>query len=315
MRYFPPIAAIAGVLVLTGCSSHTHSVAPRTNGSLEGDVAVGVPRINGTHLDVALERLHQAGLRATFAEAAMTCGYTSLPRVTHQQPRGGASAPLGSAVKFEFAHEFGLMGGGGHKRHVVVPSLVGMDQQTLAQIMVHVPIRACVHVRGAHATRATHVVLVAQRPAPATRVWANGVHVNGGFRPTTVTLDYELRSVSPRPPAGTIALAWTGGETPIPLPRSRARFLSRTRLAFVTWGSGSCPALPTRVTVLGRHTVRFKLAEYNPSHGGCTADQSTKIVQVAIDPHRVDVHHDLRVQLRYPFSHGRVTRLTAPALR
>jgi hypothetical protein len=312
--------AALGVLVLTasGCSSHAvrkpHAVHSDTVGNLNNDVAIPVPRVNGSHLDDALRRLHLAGLRATFKTATMTCGYTDLPRVRGQMPRAGTRVPSGSAVTFEFAHEFGLMGGGGGKTHVVVPSLVGLSQQTLAEVMVHVPIRACVHVQGAHATTATHVVLAAQRPAPATRVWANGVHVNGGFRPSTVTLYYELRHAAPAPHAGTIALAWTGGETPIPLPRSRARFLSPTRLAFLTWGSGSCPALPTKLTVLGRHAVRLRLSVYNPTHGGCTMDDSTKIVQVAIDPHRIDVHHRLTVQLRYPFSHGHVTRLRAPGL-
>src|SRR5438132_13153690 len=107
---------LGGLLLLsTSCGRNAHSVL--------------VPRIDGAHLDVALERLHQVGLRATFGTATMTCGYTTLPTVTHQKPRAGTPVPPATAVTFKFGHELIPSGGGGGKTHVVVPSLLGLSQQ------------------------------------------------------------------------------------------------------------------------------------------------------------------------------------------
>jgi hypothetical protein len=98
--------------------------------------------------------------------------------------------------------------------------------------------------------------------------------------------------------ATTIALAWHGPSTAgIRLGRGRARFLSPTRLAFTTAGSGSCPSLPTRLDILGRSAIRLELALYDPRHTACTSDLATTRVAIAISPHRVDVHRDLSIHL------------------
>ncbi|HMJ00748.1 MAG TPA: hypothetical protein VK488_13000 [Gaiellaceae bacterium] len=112
----------------------------------------------------------------------------------------------------------------------------------------------------------------------------------------------------------TIALAWHHPTKPgVALPRGGARFLSSTRLAFVTVGSGSCPALPSTLAVVGRSAIRLELAPYDPGQRPCTADLTTTSVEVAIDPRRVDVHHDLTIQLVYEPGGDRVA-LSAPAL-
>ena len=104
----------------------------------------------------------------------------------------------------------------------------------------------------------------------------------------------------------TIALNWRHGWMPgFAPPRSGARLLSPTRLAFVTFGSGSCPELPTTLAVLGKATIRLTLAVYAGRDTPCTADDTATTVEVAIDPRRVDVHRDLRIWLDYGH-HGRV---------
>lgn len=52
--------------------------------------------------------------------------------------------------------------------------------------------------------------------------------------------------------------------------------LSDDQVAITTWGSGSCPDLPTSVTGHGAHEVDITTAEYKPEKPGsaCTADLS-----------------------------------------
>jgi beta-lactam-binding protein with PASTA domain len=173
------LLAVVGVVALAGCGNHSRSVV--------------VPKINTARLDLALQRLHDAGLRATFGKAHMPCGDTALPKVNHQRPRPGTRVRAGTAVTFRFG--YGLIpSGGGSGGWVHVPRLVGKDERAISKTMTHVPIWTCVQVRAATDVDASGVVLVRQDPAPGTRVHANGVLKDHSWHPSTVTLYYEARS-------------------------------------------------------------------------------------------------------------------------
>lgn len=92
-----------------------------------------------------------------------------------------------------------------------------------------------------------------------------------------------------------------------------ARFISPTRLAFLTSGSGSCPPVPYRLTVRSPHSVRVDLTIVTPKGGACTADLRIAPVAIAVDPSRIDVHRPLKVSLYYPLAKRPVV-FTAPAL-
>jgi hypothetical protein len=108
-----------------------------------------------------------------------------------------------------------------------------------------------------------------------------------------------------------------------------ARLLSPTRLAIVTMGSSSCPAVPDRLVVQNRDTIRIHLTEGSwrpansshhmvlvaqpPSNGICTTDLGPTPIVVAINPKQIDVHHPLTIHLYYYGLTKPVTR-TAPAL-
>ncbi|HEX4323127.1 MAG TPA: hypothetical protein VHZ77_00690 [Gaiellaceae bacterium] len=107
-----------------------------------------------------------------------------------------------------------------------------------------------------------------------------------------------------------------------------ATLLSPTRLAIVTSGSSSCPAVPNRLVVENPDTIRIHLTlgVFRPignsgrtrlvthaTHAICTADLTTTPMVIAIDPKRVDVHRPLTIRLYYYTSKKPITR-TAPAL-
>ena len=111
--------------------------------------------------------------------------------------------------------------------------------------------------------------------------------------------------------------------------RDGASLLSPRRLAIVTVGSGSCPAIPDRLVVQSPHTIRIhltlgtwqpigsshrlRLVAHASRHTICTADLTTTPMVVAIDPKRVDVRHRLTVYLDYYTSKKPIVRY-APAL-
>jgi hypothetical protein len=93
-----------------------------------------------------------------------------------------------------------------------------------------------------------------------------------------------------------------------------ARFLSPTRLAFLTSGSGSCPSVPVRLVVQTPHAIRIDLAigswhrtasglrvqvPHLPPGGACLDNLVSSPVVIAIDPKQIDVHRGLRVSLYY----------------
>jgi hypothetical protein len=91
--------------------------------------------------------------------------------------------------------------------------------------------------------------------------------------------------------------------------RNSARFLSPTRLAILTWGSFTCPAVPNRLVVETPSRIRIHLstgswqgklpvAHLAPG-GACTADHSSAVIVIAIDPRRIDVHRRLTIRLYY----------------
>jgi hypothetical protein len=87
--------------------------------------------------------------------------------------------------------------------------------------------------------------------------------------------------------------------------RGFAQFVSSTRLAIVTWGSGSCPAVPDELTVVNPTTLRVHLAHgsygkkylvpHLPRNKICTTDIATTPMLLPIDPAFIDVHHRLRI--------------------
>jgi len=91
--------------------------------------------------------------------------------------------------------------------------------------------------------------------------------------------------------------------TPRGYVRKLPAFVSRTRLGIYTWGSGSCPSVPDKLTVLGPHTIRIHLhlGTYESGKlvpgptGVCTADRTTTPMLVAINPSQIDVHRPLTV--------------------
>lgn len=70
------------------------------------------------------------------------------------------------------------------------------------------------------------------------------------------------------------------------------KLVSPTRLGLRTWGSKTCPTVPTKLIVLSRDTIRIDLA---PKHRGCTLDLRPHSMLVAIDPKLIDVHRPLTV--------------------
>ena len=66
-------------------------------------------------------------------------------------------------------------------------------------------------------------------------------------------------------------------ETTVPLDKNgtavpQLRWGSEDQLILTTWGSGSCPLLPTAVTVQGAHRIAISLATQYGSDVACTAD-------------------------------------------
>jgi len=96
---------------------------------------------------------------------------------------------------------------------------------------------------------------------------------------------------------GTIALTWGRPLPGVNFHGGPAVLVSPTRLAFTTAGSGTCPELPTSLVVLNPTTIRMSVATYVPPGSGCTLDQSTTTVEVAIDPSIIDVSQTLTIQL------------------
>lgn len=108
-----------------------------------------------------------------------------------------------------------------------------------------------------------------------------------------------------------------------------ARFISPTRLAFLTSGSGSCPSVPYQLIVQspdrvrvnltmgswGRtgHPSREKLVAHPPKNGACTTDLVIRPVAIAIDPMKINIHRPLKVSLYYPLA-KHPTVFTAPAI-
>jgi hypothetical protein len=97
--------------------------------------------------------------------------------------------------------------------------------------------------------------------------------------------------------------------------RHGASLLSPTRLAIVTVGSGSCPAVPNRLVVENPDTIRIhltlgtyrrtgssrlmRLVTHATRHTVCTADLTTTPMVIVINPKQINVHHRLTVYLYY----------------
>ena len=99
-----------------------------------------------------------------------------------------------------------------------------------------------------------------------------------------------------------------------------ARFISPSRLAFLTSGSPSCPPAPYKLVVENAHSVRIDLttgSRRRPAGSTCSLARVLSPVAVAIDPTQIDVHHRLRVSLYYFTGDAALVRpvvLTAPPL-
>jgi hypothetical protein len=107
-----------------------------------------------------------------------------------------------------------------------------------------------------------------------------------------------------------------------------ASLLSPTRLAIVTAGSGSCPAVPDKLVVENPDTIRLYLTmgTYGPignshqmrlvthvsRHTICTADLTTTPMVIAINPSQINVHHRLAVYLYYYKTKNPIVRYAQP---
>ena len=154
---------------------------------------VEVPSNHGYPLDRALQRLHAAGLLASFPEAQTVCG-GDLPRVGTQSPRAPAQVRRGSVVTVRFAPNMvpSLSFPQQHPRFTTVPKLVGLEvSDAVKRLHALLP---CIRIRAATATSATRLVVVAQEPMAGTRLPAYGVETaTGSFQPTTVRLTVAAR--------------------------------------------------------------------------------------------------------------------------
>lgn len=97
-------------------------------------------------------------------------------------------------------------------------------------------------------------------------------------------------------------------------PPQAALFLSPTRLAIAgIAGSSNCPSVPKKLNVESRHRIRIDLAvgswgrtasgrrvQVLHRPGACLQDLHPVPVVIAVDPARIDVHHQLKVSLHYP---------------
>jgi hypothetical protein len=117
-----------------------------------------------------------------------------------------------------------------------------------------------------------------------------------------------------------LVLAMTHGSPGVRLQKG-AELLSPTRLGIVTVGSGSCPAVPDMLTLLGPDSLRIHLSlgahrvgklVTHPLPNGCTLDLTTTQMLIAIDPKQIDVHRPLRVKLVYYRSTKPEIRTAAP---
>jgi hypothetical protein len=93
-----------------------------------------------------------------------------------------------------------------------------------------------------------------------------------------------------------------------------ARFLSTMRLAIPgIAGSSNCPSVPAKLIVQSPHAIRVDLVvgSWRGTASGrsvqvphrpriCLTDLHPIPVVIAIDPKRIDVHHELKVSLYYP---------------
>jgi hypothetical protein len=172
----PRFAALPGMmvalLVVAGCGSHVQYV--------------DLPSNHGHTLDDALQRLHAAGLRATFPAAKIPCG-DGLPGINTQSPRAPARVKKGTVVALTFLPSFVPTPAvpKQHARWAYVPRFVGREYVETTSLRAVLP---CIHVEPATATSASRIVVVSQEPAPGTRLPAFGVTTRRGYKPSTVDL-------------------------------------------------------------------------------------------------------------------------------
>ena len=172
------LALVVTVLALAGCGSHPRSV--------------DLPAHRGYELAGLLRRLHAAGARVTFPASSAPCG-NGLRAALVESPQPPARVGRGDVVTLRFGSSeipspgFPLH----HPRWAYVPQLVGKHPRDADAGLV--AMWPCFHLRPAHETTATDLVVVAQSPSAGTRVPAYGVGTQRGYRPTTVQLTIAAR--------------------------------------------------------------------------------------------------------------------------
>jgi hypothetical protein len=92
-----------------------------------------------------------------------------------------------------------------------------------------------------------------------------------------------------------------------------ARFLSPTRLAIVTTGSGSCPEVPNSLVVQSPDAINIHLAMQKLPSAVCTDDLRSTPIVIGIDPKQINVHHRMTIRLYYSSTTPPIIR-TAPPL-
>ena len=76
-----------------------------------------------------------------------------------------------------------------------------------------------------------------------------------------------------------------------------AAFTSATTLSLTTWGSGSCPTVPTSLTVVDRTHLYVRTASSARAGSACTADLGPTTSEIAISPDKIDTAGEVHVQV------------------
>ena len=78
---------------------------------------------------------------------------------------------------------------------------------------------------------------------------------------------------------------------------STAEWAGPRAIYLVTYGSGSCPRIPTQVKAVGQHDVRIDTAEHiAKGNDGCTGDLGPTTITVTL-PHDTDTAGPLRIDV------------------
>lgn len=136
------------------------------------------------------------------------------------------------------------------------------------------------------------------------RVWSLGVcsavlaTFVAGSSAATTGLPVIVPSADEPDGPKSIAVKQYRGTTPSPLPELPELVVSLRpddRLAITTWGSSSCPTVPTQLKVRGRQHIQVSLS--NAYKRMCTMDMAPTTSEIALPRQRVDAKRPFTVDV------------------